>query len=647
MSDVPSSIDFVERFIGSVADDRPIGAELSSWIKAEISKGNFDELAIVFPRLVVPGLDYTTAASLCSPLKQLRQKARFDDRAPRIAVLGSFTTHQLICLLDLFLSAERVGAVMYEADYGTLHQEFLDSASGLYRFRPDFVIIATTWRDLAHRPELTDTRAEVQSKIDAEIAEWTALWRIAQERLGCQIIQNNFDAPPWRTLSNFESRHPGGFARFVTLVNQALDELAPAFVTIHDLDYLAAAWGRWEWGDERFYHHAKLPCSPEHLVDYAHSLASLILTQLGLGKKCLALDLDDTLWGGVIGDDGLGEIRLGQGDPEGEAFLAFQRYVKGLRRRGVILAVCSKNSDAIAREVFEKHPEMALRLDDISCFVANWNDKASNLARIAGELNIGMNSLVFVDDNPAERSIVRRLCPEVAVPEMPADPAYYVRALDRYRYFQALTVSSEDLQRTDFYRATASRQLLETTAADLNSFLRSLELIARIEPIGAGSLERSVQLINRSNQYNLTTRRRSNADLLGLLVNPDWLTRTISLQDRFGDNGLISVVLAKVEGETLVIDTWVMSCRVLKRGVEQFLLNDLVTYARKRGLTRVLGEFHPTKKNALVRDHYARLGFTQVGDDSGHTQWELRLDNSWIPLPHFIREVPVNGSCSL
>jgi FkbH-like protein len=290
---------------------------------------------------------------------------------------------------------------------------------------------------------------------------------------------------------------------------------------------------------------------------------------------------------------------------------------------------------------------MELRLDDISCFVANWNDKATNLARIAGELNIGMNSLVFVDDNPAERSIVRRLCPEVAVPEMPADPAYYVRALDRYRYFQALTVSSEDLQRTDFYRATASRQLLETTAADLNSFLRSLDLIARIEPIGAGSLERSVQLINRSNQYNLTTRRRSNADLLGLLVNADWLTRTISLQDRFGDNGLISVVLAKVEGETLVIDTWVMSCRVLKRGVEQFLLNDLVTYARKRGLTRVLGEFHPTKKNALVRDHYARLGFTQVGDDSGHTQWELRLDDSWIPLPHFIREVPVNGSCSL
>jgi FkbH-like protein len=647
MAEVPSLIDFVERFTASAAEDHRAGAELSSWIKAEIKKGNFEELAKVFPRLVIPGLDYTTATSLCRPLKQLRQKVRFDERAPRVAVLGSFTTGQLVALLDLYLSAERVGAEIYEADYGTLRQELLDSESGLYSFQPDFVIVATTWRDLGHRPELTDTRAEVRVKVDAEVADWMALWRAAQERLGCQIIQNNFDAPPWRTLGNLESRHSGGFARFIALVNQALEESAPSFVTIHDVDHLAASWGRWEWGDERFYHHAKLPCSPEHLVDYAHSLASLILAQLGLGKKCLVLDLDNTLWGGVIGDDGLGGIRLGQGEPEGEAFLAFQRYVKGLRQRGVILAVCSKNFDAIAREVFEKHPEMVLRLDDISCFVVNWDDKATNLGRIAHELNIGMNSLVFVDDNPAERSIVRRLCPEIAVPEMPADPAYYIRALDKHRYFQALTVSAEDLQRTNFYRADASRQQLETTAADLDSFLKSLELVARIEPIGAVSMERSVQLINRSNQFNLTTRRRSNGELLAMLNEPTWLTLTTSLQDRFGDNGLISVVLAKVDGDALVIDTWVMSCRVLKRGVEQLLLNRLVACARERGLTRLLGEFMPTPKNALVRDHFAGLGFSNAGsDDSGFTRWELRLDDAWQPLSHFIREVPRDGSCS-
>ena len=461
MLDVPSLIDFVERFLASGANDHRVGAEISSRIRAEIKKGHIDELATVFPRLVVPGLDYTTAISLSRPLKQLRQKVQYDNRTPRVAILGSFTTHQLASLLDLYLSAERVGADIYESDYGTFRQELLDFNSGLYRFRPDFIIIATTWRDLGHLPELTDTRAEVLDKVEAEVADWAALWCIAQERLGCQIIQNNFDAPPWRTLGNLESRHPGGFARFVSLINAAIAEAAPTFVTVHDVEHLAAASGRWQWGDERFYFEAKLPCSPDHLVDYAHSLASLILAQLGLGKKCLVLDLDNTLWGGVIGDDGLAGIRLGQGNAEGEAYLAFQRYLKGLRKRGVILAVCSKNFEAVAREVFEKHPEMILHMDDVSCFAINWDNKATNLVRIARELNISMSSLVFIDDNPAERSIVRRLCTDVAVPELPADPVYYIQAIDRHRYFQVLSVSSEDLQRTDFYRADASRQLLE------------------------------------------------------------------------------------------------------------------------------------------------------------------------------------------
>jgi FkbH-like protein len=338
---------------------------------------------------------------------------------------------------------------------------------------------------------------------------------------------------------------------------------------------------------------------------------------------------------------------LGQGDPEGEAFLEFQRYIKCLRQRGVILAVCSKNSEAIAQEVFEKHPESVLRLDDISSFVANWDDKAANLARIARELNIGMNSLVFVDDNPTERSIVRRLCPEVAVPEIPEDPAYYIRAIDRHRYFPALTVSSEDLQRTQFYRANASRHQLGSSAEDLNSFLASLVLVGRIEPICPASLERSAQLISRSNQFNLTTRRRSNGELLSMIADPDWLTMTVSLEDRFGDNGLISVVLAKIDRDTLAIDTWLMSCRVLKRGVEQFLLNHLVACARERGLTRVLGEFIATPKNELVRDHYAGLGFSQIGGEApGYTVWELRLDDTWQPLPNFIREASHDGSRS-
>ena len=367
-----------------------------------------------------------------------------------------------------------------------------------------------------------------------------------------RILQNNFELPAWRSLGNHEMRQPAGFARFVTLVNLALQDAAPPFVTIHDVDSLAAATGRWMWGDERFYHHAKLPCAPEFLVDYAHSLTSLVLAQLGLSKKCVVLDLDNTLWGGVIGDDGLGGIRLGQGDPESEAFLSFQRYLKGLRDRGILLAVCSKNTEHVAREVFERHPGMLLRMDDISCFVANWTDKATNLRAIAKQLNIGLDSLVFVDDNPAERAIVRRLVPEVAVPEIPGDPAGYIQALERHRYFQTLSLSAEDLGRTEFYRADAAhREAEKDSSNDLDGFLRSLEMRARVGAITPLSLERSVQLINKSNQFNLTTRRYTASEVIQRMGDGRWFTATVTLTDRYGDHGLISVLLAEVVDENL------------------------------------------------------------------------------------------------
>jgi len=644
----PSVHVLLGKYLGSLSDPRAAYKEIAGWLKAQIKAERWDQLAEALPRFIVPGLDYTSACSLHRILRQLAQQARAHDRKTKIAVLGSFTTHQLVSLVELYLGAGRVGAEVYEADYGTFRQELLDPESELYRFQPDLIVLATSWRDLGHRPELGDDRAEVQRKVEAELADWMLLWRTAHERLGCQIIQNNFDAPPWRTLGNHELRHPAGLGRYITLINLALQDAAPPFVTIHDIDHLSATWGRWEWGDERFYHHAKLPCSPEHLVDYGHSLASLILAQLGLVKKCLVLDLDNTLWGGVIGDEGLGGIRLGQGDPESESFVAFQRYVKGLRLRGVILAVCSKNTDAIAREVFEKHTEMVLHLDDISCFLANWDDKASNLVRIARELNIGLNSLVFVDDNPAERAIVRQLRPEVAVPELPLDPSGYIMALERQRYFQPLFLSAEDLKRTDYYRADSARQAAESSAEELDGFLKSLEMTARIGPIEPATLERTAQLIQRSNQFNLTTRRHSAADVQAMMADQSWLTRTVSLRDRFGDNGLISVLLARVDGQVLEIDTWLMSCRVLKRGVEQFLMNDLGEFARRQGLKAVRGEYIPTAKNGLVRDHYANLGFTKLdGDLSGRTSWEFRVDQGWTPLATFITESHPDGTSPL
>ena len=517
---------------------------LTSALKAKIRDEQFGEAAHGLKLAIHPALDFTSAQSLSRIHKSLRP--HLPEAPPvRVAILGNQTLDQLTPLVELFLFEVGIDVELYTAPYGTLRQEILDGDSGLYQFRPHITFLATSWRDLGHVPNTNDDRTRVNELVELEIADWTASWQRILQRTGGQVIQNNFDSPPARALDNHDRRHSSGLSRFIDRVNLALMEHAPSGVTIHDLDHLAAAAGRWTWGDERFFHLAKLPCAPECQVDYAHSVASVIAALRGVTRKCLVLDLDNTLWGGVIGDDGLGGIRLGQGDAEGEAFAAFQRYVLDLRRRGILLAVCSKNNEAIAREVFEKHSEIILRTGDIACFIANWDDKATNLRRIARELNIGTNALVFVDDNPAERALVRELLPEVAVPEMPADPADFVRALERHRYFQITALAAEDFQRTDFYKANAERAALETSADSVEAFLQSLRMTARLSPVTPANVERSAQLVNKSNQFNLTTKRTTPADLLAKSRDPDWFTLTVSLADRFGDNGLISVVLAR------------------------------------------------------------------------------------------------------
>lgn len=613
------------RDMGQIADKAQSGAGA-----AEVGQ---------FRAAISADMDFTAANAAVRKLVKLRRDGAESAVKTRVAVLGNTTTTQISAFINLFLFAQQIDVEIYEAPYGLLRQEILDPTSDLYSFAPDFVVLATTRRDLGAAPGAFESAEAALAAADAAAGEWEALWRRLHERLGCQIIQNNFDLSPAQAFGNLDSSHPAAPGYFIGAVNRAMAARAPGWVSVHDLDGLAASVGRWNWGDERFFHLAKLPCAPEHLSIYAHRLAALIGARLGRSRKCLVLDLDNTLWGGVIGDDGLAGINLGQGDAIGEAYVAFQRYAKSLAARGVILAVCSKNEDANAREPFEKHPEMVLKLEDIACFVANWEDKAGNMRRIAQELNIGLDSLVFVDDNPAERKIVRDLAPEVAVPEIPVDPADYVRALDRHRYFEAIAVSSEDFQRTQMYRANAERAATASNVGDIEEFLRSLDMKGWIGPVGDLELDRTVQLIGKSNQFNLTTRRHSTGDIQAMRGDPAWVTRVVKLADRFGDNGLISVCLARAEADALVIDTWLMSCRVLKRGVEHALLNSLAAEARSRGLAKLRGEYIPTAKNVLVKNHYAGLGFSQIAaDEGGRTVWELNIDGGWAPLSHFIAE---------
>lgn len=638
MATVSDSSSALEKYLATSSEEKPAAfAELLAELRALLSESAWTQAASIVKRALLPSSDFTTFQSLYRVYSKL--KPHLEPRQEtKLAILGSFTTTQLTQAIELALFSMGGGLEVFEADYGVYRQEILDPSSELYGFRPNVVFLATSWRDLIHRPSLGQSRAEIAALVDAELADWLPLWQAAHDRLGCLVVQNSFDRPAWRQMGNHEMRHPASLGRFIGRVNEALADGAPPFVVLHDVDSLAALAGRRNWGDERFFFHAKMPCAPEFIVDYGFSVASLLASQLGLSKKCLVLDLDNTCWGGVIGDDGLGGIRLGQGDAEGEAFAAFQQYAKALKQRGILLAVCSKNEEHIAKEVFEKHTEMVLRLDDISCFMANWTDKAANLREIARRLNIGLNSLVLVDDNPAERALVRQLAPDVAAPEMPDDPAGFVEAVESHRYFQTLSIAQEDLERAAYYRANAQREEVLSGSANVDEYLKSLAMVARIGPVAAISLERTAQLINKSNQFNLTTRRRSAGEVSAIADDPQWLTRTVSLSDRFGDNGLISVVLAKIEGDALAVDTWLMSCRVLKRGVETLLNNNLCRWAIARGLKRICGEYIPTPKNDLVREHYAGLGYHIISiDEAGHTRWEMPLC-TWRPQPVFIEE---------
>jgi FkbH-like protein len=403
-------------------------------------------------------------------------------------------------------------------------------------------------------------------------------------------------------------------------------------VQICDVEFLTNRRGALAATDDRAWFESKQPGSAHRLLDVARELAGLVLALRRPPKKVLVLDLDNTLWGGVVGDDGVEGIEIGDTSPRGEAFKAFQRYVKSLKERGVLLAVCSKNDHDKAVEPFEKHPEMVLRMSDFSAFVANWEPKADNIRRMAAELNLGLDSFVFVDDNAAEIEIVRQFAPEVTAIHLGADPSEYQAILQDCRQFEPRSITADDASRTKQYQVERRRKDLLASAVDMDAYLESLEIEGMFSPFTPVDAPRLAQLINKSNQFNLTTRRRTEAEVAALIGAADHECFSMRLKDRFGDHGLISIVIGAVDGDTLVVDTWLMSCRVLKRQVEDEVLNELARRALARGLKRLRGVYIPTAKNDMVKEHYPRLGFSKAGGSAdGRAEYVLELAN-FTPL---------------
>jgi len=579
-------------------------------------------------------------------LSSLRKKARARKLAPlktapeklRLAILGGYSLYPLHELIEHLCEMDGLPVELWQGDYDNYISEIMDDDSELYTFAPHVVFILPAERRCTYTGNLTDARALPQVEAQRVVEGVLELARKVNKKTRAEIITTNFMLPARHDLGAFRSRTLGSDWSFRKWVNLELGLNAPSFLHICDWEFLANRLGGLAARDERSWFESKQPCSSALLVELAREVSLLIFSLKRAPKKVLVLDLDNTLYGGVVADDGLEGIELGDTSPRGEAFKTFQKYIISLKQRGVLLAVCSKNDLDKAQEPFQKHPEMVLRLDDIVSFKANWEPKSENIRAMAPELNLGLDSFVFVDDNPAEIEIVRQFVPEVTTILLGPDPSDYVAQLADCRLFEPRSITSEDAERTNQYRSDAQRKSLEASVTDMDSYLTSLEMESVISEFAPVDVPRLSQLINKSNQFNLTTRRRSEAEVLTVMNDKDFIGFSVRLKDRFGDHGLISIVIGEKSGDTMRIDTWLMSCRVLKRGVEEEVLNELARLAKARHCQSLLGTFLPTPKNEMVRDFYGRMGFTLTIESELKREFELKLD-TFQPVPTKIKIV--------
>lgn len=554
-------------------------------------------------------------------------------RECRLAMLGNATFAFVLPALKTVAFASGINLITYSGEYNQHVQEILDPSSRLHAFRPEFAFLATDWRTLGiHETEEHPDRALVRALDEIE-RNWNAL----SSNSSCHAIQHNVAVPEISSYGLLSGQLNNGRANLIRRLNLALLERASkrTDVTILDVDEIAALFGKSAWHDERMWVVAKqYPATQAIGLLASHQVAHL-RALLGLTSKCLVLDLDNTLWGGIIGEDGLEGIRLG-GDAEGQAYVEFQRYIKALGQRGVALAICSKNNEPDARLPFDKHPESVLRFEDFSIFVANWQPKPENLRQIAESLNIGMESLVFLDDNPAERELVRHSLPEIEVPELPADPALFAETLHRELLFETLSVTPDDLLRTESYRTNSQREVLRTSGMQLDEFLLDLRMHLELRPFDEANLPRITQLVNKTNQFNLTTQRMTAEQLRAYAATSANYTQFVRLTDRFGESGITGVLMASPQRTDLQIDLWLMSCRVLGRRVEEAMLAAVWNFARAFGYKALLGSYVPTAKNSQVTDLYQRMGFHLLRQtESGSRIYRAHIDAARPAPPMF------------
>lgn len=545
----------------------------------------------------------------------------------RIAILGGSTTNEIADQLGLFLLNYDINASFYQSEFGQYWQDAMFGVAELDNFHPDIIYIHTNWRNIESFPCENSTQEEVSTLLDSEYRRFVAMWDSLEKKFHCPIIQNNFDRPNFRLLGNRDIWDFKGRSNFIAELNSRIYKYAQNHESfyVNDIDYLAADFGVTKWNDSYVWNMYKY-CMPIIAIPkLANSLAAIIKSIYGKNKKVLALDLDNTLWGGVIGDDGVEGIKIGPELSDGQVFSEFQKYCKLLKGIGVVLTINSKNdmSNAIAGL---NHPDSVLKEEDFVEIKANWEPKSQNLIQIANDLNLGVDSFVFVDDNPAEREIVRCQVPGVSTPIMNA-PENYIETLDHSGFFEVTTLSKEDLQKTEIYKANVKRQQEIHSYSSYDEYLDNLEMVATIGGFEDIQVQRISQLTNKSNQFNLTTLRCTEDDIRRMGASNEYICLCGRLNDKFGDNGIVAVTVGKIIDKSLHINLWLMSCRVLKRGMEDAMMNELMKIANKKEIETVIGYYYPTIKNGMVKEFYKQFGFSLDSEEDGNLKWIIKVSD--------------------
>lgn len=559
----------------------------------------------------------------------------------KIAILGGSTTNDIKNILELFLLNNGIKPVFYESEYNQFYEDGMFPNPALEQFEPDVVYIHTSNRNITEYPVMADTREMVKGKLDSVLKKFEGLWQHIADTYHCPIIQNNFEMPFYRLLGNRDASDYRGRVNFISRLNLAFGEYADSHSNfyIHDINYESASYGLDKWADPFYWHMYKYAMCVPAIPYVSFNIANIIKSIFGKNKKALNLDLDNTLWGGIIGDDGADKIEIGQETSLGQTYAEFQEYIKQQKELGVLLTVNSKNDETVALTGFER-PDSILKREDFTVFKANWEPKSHNLMTTAQELNLLPESFVFVDDNPAEREIIRQQMQGVAIPELDL-VEHYIQVLDKSGFFEVTNLSEDDRKRNQMYQENEMRKQAQATYTDYGEYLTSLEMKGTIKAFEPVYLSRISQLTNKSNQFNLTTKRYSQTEIEEAASDPMRITLYGKLEDKFGDNGVVSVVIGKRQEDTLHIDLWLMSCRVLKRDMEYAMMDELVNKCRQARMTRIIGYYYPTAKNGMVKEFYALQGFTKISEDeSGNTVWEYLIPSVYNKKNKVIK---VNG----